>query len=299
MMIAQPSVEVRETGLLTAKPPFDFDKSLTFITNFSPIHGDQEVGQTLTKAIRMDGYTVGFRLGMGTKAEQVEYRLFSDRPLPPDTVQKVVKQIAFFLSLEDDLTPFYTLGKADPVFAPVIERLYGLHHVKFLTLCEAACWAILSQHQPIPVSRKLKRALLEAVGSQIEIDSHRYWAFPEWEQLLRLSVDDLNAILKNERRAGYLYGVVQALSQVDEQWLRSVPYEEAEAWLRRIKGIGEWSAGFLLLRALGRTEHMLLDLKPFLAILPKAYGPEVTMAQLADYYGDWFGYWGFYMRTAF
>ncbi|HVB23278.1 MAG TPA: hypothetical protein VNG51_15155 [Ktedonobacteraceae bacterium] len=43
---------------------------------------------------------------------------------------------------------------------------------------------------------------------------------------------------------------------------------------------------------------MLLNMKPFLAILPKVYGKEETMESLSQKYGDWFGYWGYYMRTA-
>lgn len=43
---------------------------------------------------------------------------------------------------------------------------------------------------------------------------------------------------------------------------------------------------------------MLLNLKPFLAIVPRLYGPHVTMEQLAQRYGHEFGYWGIYLRTA-
>jgi len=45
-------------------------------------------------------------------------------------------------------------------------------------------------------------------------------------------------------------------------------------------------------------ERMLLDLKPFPAVLPRVYGPDETMVSLSRRYGRHFGYWGIYLRTA-
>lgn len=36
--------------------------------------------------------------------------------------------------------------------------------------------------------------------------------------------------------------------------------------------------------------------KPFLEALPKVYGSEEAMEHLAEPYGSWFAYWGFYFR---
>ncbi|HLJ35119.1 MAG TPA: hypothetical protein VKU38_15810, partial [Ktedonobacteraceae bacterium] len=63
-------------------------------------------------------------------------------------------------------------------------------------------------------------------------------------------------------------------------------------------GIGEWSAVFILMRGEGRIEHMLLNMKPLLDVLLKMYGKDETMANIERTYGQWFGYWGYYMRTA-
>lgn len=289
-----------EQGTLTATAPFDFQKSLAFIENFEPMEGEQDVTATsFTKAIALQGYTIAFRVSnAGTlEAPAVAYELFSEQQLPATVQQAVAERIAFFLSLNDELESFYAIGRADAAFAPIIDRLYGLHHIKFLTLHEAACWAVITQHTAIPIAAGIKRTLIERYGSSITVDGSTYWAFPELERLAGLGMEELGVLLKNERRAAYFMNVVTALSGLDEQWLRTAPYDEAESWLRSIKGIGEWSANFLLLRAEGRTERMMLNLKPFLAIVPKVYGPGVTMAQLSERYGDWFGYWGYYLRV--
>ncbi len=288
-------------GTLSVVPPFDFQQSLRFLEHFPPVYGEQNIASySITKAISIDRQCVVFQLTSTGTIEQPElsYTLYSAQPLSNSQQQATIEHIRFFLSLDDDLQPFYAIAKTDACFAPNIDHLYGLHHVKFLTLCEAACWSILTQHRAIPLARKQKQILVERYGCSLEIAGKTYRAFPERERLAEVSPQELAEVLKDERRASYISGVISALERFDEQFLRTAPYDEAEAALLSIKGIGAWSAAFILMRGLGRMERMLFDLKPFLKALPEVYGPEATMQQIAERYGPWFGYWGFYFRVA-
>jgi DNA-3-methyladenine glycosylase II len=288
-------------GTLPVTPVFDFSQSLAFLRGFSPMSDDQEVTDiTLTKAIMVNGRYIAFRMQGAGNAQQpmVGYTLFSEEPLNENTLRKVTARIAFFLSLQDDLRPFYAIAEQDEDFAPVIQRLYGLHHVKFLTLCEIACWSVLVQHRAMPLARKMKRALVERYGGCITVEGHTYWAFPELEHLLTVSEEEFATLISNTRSAHYLYGVVQALSRLDEEFLRTTPYDEAEAALRSIKGIGPWSAGFILLRGLGRMERLQTDMQPFQDAFKKLYRSGLTMQQMAERYGPYIGYWSFYLRNA-
>ncbi len=219
------------SGTLPVTPVFDFSKSLEFMSNFAPMYDEQEVTETeLTKAMMINGRCIAFRVQDAGSVEQpmVSCTLFSEEPLDEISRRKVIERIAFFLSLQDDLRPFYAIAEQDEDFAPVIQRWYGLRHVKFLTLCEIACWSVLVQHRAMPLARTMKAA----------------------------------------------------------------------AALRSIKGIGPWSAAFILLRGLGRMERLLSDMQPFQDALKKLYRSGITMQQLEQRYGLWFGYWGFYLRTA-
>jgi DNA-3-methyladenine glycosylase II len=290
-----------EKGSLSAKLPFSLAKSLNFLDIFIPMRDEQELsGGMLTKAIRIQNQVVAFQVkDYGDETgSRLEYTLFSKQPLETSVKAAVVDRISFFLSLDDDLKPFYDIAYNDPAFAPIIDQLYGLHHVKFLTLFESSCWSVLAQHIPLAVSRKMKRTLIERFGSSIEVNGQVYWAFPEQEQLADVSVEEFTLLLKNSKRAEYLAGVVQAFKNADENFLRTAPYAEAEAWLRRIKGIGEWSAAFILLRGLGRMEQMPFSLKPILSAIEKVYGPGETIEKIAARYGPHLGYWAFYLRVA-
>jgi DNA-3-methyladenine glycosylase II len=293
------------SGVLTPTAPFDFEQSLDFLGMFVPTRGEQTLApRTLTKAVMIDEQPVVFRVaGTGSAdAPRLEYTLFAAAPITPAMKAAAEDRIAFYLSLDDDLRPFYALGEADPAFAPVIRQLYGYHQVKFLTPFENAAWAILSQRNPMPVARKQKQALAARFGGTLAVDGTAYTAFPEAAQLADVPPATLREVVNNERRAEYLAAAARAFSSVDESWLRAAPYAEVEAWLRGIKGIGVWSAEFILLRGLGRLDRVPITEERLIAAVSQRYGngqalPPAEVARIAARYGPWQGYWAQYLRA--
>ena len=296
----------QETGTLTPIPPFDFSKSLQFLGIFGPTKNEQTVStHSLTKAISIDGQTVVFQLtSIGTTEKpELEYSLFSAKPFSQAMENAVVERITFFLSLKDDLQPFYRLGRADPDFAPIIEHLYGYHQVKFLTPFENACWAVLTQRNPMKIAQQTKQMLVEKYGSSLEVSGSVYWAFPEPMQIAVVDESELLKTIRNDRRTEYLVAVARAFSEADEEFLKTASDEAVEAWLRNIKGIGEWSATFIMVRGLGRMERVPLTEARLFEAASKVYGhgeelSRVDLKRLADKYGLWQGYWAHYIRVA-
>jgi DNA-3-methyladenine glycosylase II len=214
----------------------------------------------------------------------------------------VVDRVVFFLSLSDDLEQFYRIGYGDMDFAPVLQKLYGLHQVKFLTPFESACWAVLSQRYPAAAAQRTKQSITEKFGTSLEMNGQRYMAFPEPYRLASASEQDLLGIIRNKRRTQFLGGVAKAFTEKDERFLRTAKYEQVEEWLNQIQGIGEWSSKLILLRGLGRMEKIAVE-KRLLKAASKVYGRGRTMTQsvldqMAEKYGPWKGYWAYYLRTA-
>lgn len=259
---------------------------------------------TLTKAISIDGQTVVFQLASNgtTENPQLEYTLFSAEPITQETAHAVVERMTFFLSLKDDLQPFYHIGRGDADFAPIIEYLYGYHQVKFLTPFENACWAVLTQRNPMKVAQKTKQALIEKYGSHLEVNGTIYWAFPEPIQIAVADYGEISKLIGNDRRTKYLIATARAFSEVDDEFLKLAPDEEVEAWLRNIKGIGEWSATFIMVRGLGRMEYIPLTETRLIEATSKVYGygeelSREELKRLAERYGSWQGYWAHYLRV--
>lgn len=303
--LAHPATYLAE-GALEPRAPFDFAQTLRFVGAFTPATGEQTTdGGTLRKSVMIQRRPVVFTIRSSGSIERprLNYTLAADEPISAEVERATLDRIRFYLSLDDDLQPFYaTVRASDPAFVPVMRRLYGFHQVKFLTPFENACWAVLTQRTPMPVARTLKRALVTRYGAALAVEGQEYWAFPAAEALAGVDSGELAALLRNERKATYLHAVAEAFASVDENWLRAGDYEQVREWLLAIDGIGAWSASFVLIRGLGRMDAIATPEKELINAARSVYGADVTpeaLSRLArDIYGANAGYWSYYLRNA-
>ncbi len=292
-------------GILRPAPPFDLAKSVEFIAGMSGPGRQSLATEAFTRAVSINEQVVAFQLWAGGTIEEpsLKYVLHSEQPIDEALHAAVVGRITLYLSLNDDLRPFYELARSDSTFAPIVEQMYGYHQVKFLSPFEGASWAVLTQRNPMPEARKMKAMLAKRYGLSIEVESHTYWAFPEPGRIAVVSPDALEPIVESNQKAQYLNILAHAFDTVSDDFLTTAPYEEVEAWLRGIKGIGEWSATFIMLRALGRTDRIPLSERRLLEAVARVYNsgrrmtPQ-TIQEIADRYGKWQGYWGHYLRAS-
>ena len=292
-------------GTLNPVPPFDFSQSLAFISDFGPMKSEQEVtSNSFTKAVEIKGETVAFEVtGLGNVEDpKLHFEIFSENKLTEEIQKLVADRISFFLSLQDDLKEFYKIANRDIPLKPAVKRFYGHKQVKFLTPFEIACWAILAQRIPMAISHKMKERIVQNVGGHIQVKGITYRAFPEAPKLAATGNGKILEMVPNHRKAEYIQGVAKAFSQVDEQWLRSGPYDDVYQWLISIKGIGDWSAHFVMVRGLGRMEK-LTNIEPQLALsVARIYSGKSEPAtyeevcKIAEKYGKWMGYWAYYLR---
>ena len=78
-----------------------------------------------------------------------------------------------------DLTPFYRLAKSDAVLARLVESFTGMRAPQAPTVFETIISAILEQQVNLSFAHQVKKALVETLGSHVELEGKRYCAFPE------------------------------------------------------------------------------------------------------------------------
>lgn len=298
------SVQKQTTFEIQTVSPFDFAKSLKFLGEFMASRGEQNFDQlAVTKTIRIDGVTVIFRVkSTGTvDASCLSVDVYAEQPLSPPLIDALRHRVGFWLSVEDDLTPFYDIGRDDAAFAPIIDQLYGYHQVKFLTPYENATWSIMSSRTGMNQAKQIKQRFIDAYGTKLEFDGKTYAVFPETHDLLGVGVEELEEVVGPMRRAEYIQSASRAFSMVDEAWLVEGDYDEVKKWLLSIKGIGEWGSSFILLRGLGRVERLPEMDRRLQEQVARRYGVEEeveNVRELAKRYGDYKGYWAHYLRAA-
>jgi DNA-3-methyladenine glycosylase II len=156
--------------------------------------------------------------------------------------------------LSVDLSGFAAIAAQDPLLGPLAVPMRGLKPPRFATVFEALVNAVACQQLSLTVGIHLLNRLTAEhgrAGSEVP-DSLR--AFPAPEQLASVQPCQL-------RRHGFSLAkartIVEAAQQIvsgelDLEALEHLDDAAAVERLTRLRGIGRWSAEYVLLRGLGR-----------------------------------------------
>lgn len=96
----------------------------------------------------------------------------------------------------------------------------------------------------------LKQRFVEAFGKTIEFKDQRYYLFPEPEQVARLTDADLLPLQFSRQKSMYAVNIANAFvkGDISKEKLRGLPLAEAKEMLMKIKGVGNWTANYALMR---------------------------------------------------
>lgn len=220
------------SGTIEVAVPFNLYRSARFLEMFRPMKDEQEVTVgSVRKAIILHGQIILFKVKQTETRDDapVEYELISPERLDKPVCENAVDRISSFLSLKEDIKPFYEIArKEDPTFYPVTELFWGFHHVKFPTPLESATWAILAQRAPLAVAKKMKQRLIERFGWSIEVGGKTFWAFPDYSRVKNTSTRELYSIIRNRRRAEYLGLLFRGYERIDEASLTKMDFDDAK-----------------------------------------------------------------------
>lgn len=282
--------------------PFDLGLTLAFLRGFAPTRGEQAVGaDELTKAFVVAGKPVAIRVRDGAVAGEqplLTLELFSQSALDEAETREARSRIEAMLTTCEDLGQFYALAATDPAYAPLVTRLRGLHHVRFPSAFEAACWGVINQRIGLGAARRMKEALVRRAGSSITAAGVEHWAFPEPQSILDLGAGELGRLVPGGRRAAALIAVSKAFAQVSATFLSDGPVDEVRAWLHAIHGVGSFTSSFVLFRGLGRFDGAALLSPTLVAAAERQYRRTLgakRVAELAESYGKWGGIWMLYL----
>ncbi len=255
-----PDLGIVETArfTLTPKPPYSFGFTAGHLTYFQGRYGaDRFEDGAFSRLLEIDGKLALLRVSSsGTvDAPRLELIIAADR-LDEAAVAESRRQAEWMLGIEQDLSAFYAMARDDQQLAPVVELMHGLHIPRTATTYEALILAILGQQISIHVARMLRTLLIETYGRSMEHAGATYCAFPAPEALCAAGVDGLRKIKFSGRKAEYVVDIASkvASGELDLDGLRRRSGEEIVERLTALRGIGPWTAHWLMIRSLGQTD---------------------------------------------
>ena len=158
--------------------------------------------------------------------------------------------------LGDDASGLVAVAGGQGVMAERLRRYLGLRPLAIPDPFEALVWAILGQQINIAFAARLKRVLLERYGEVVDVAGREHRLFPEPGRLADVTPEELRPLQFSRQKALYVRELARAIvdGRVDLEALRARPDEEVVAEITRLKGIGRWTAEYLLLRGFGRPD---------------------------------------------
>jgi DNA-3-methyladenine glycosylase II len=160
------------------------------------------------------------------------------------------------LSLDVDLLPFYEWAKADPILAQLIGYCYGMRPARAPTLFEALVTSISAQQVNLAFATTTRSRLIRRFGRAVSLDDLVFYAFPSPVSLANASLQELRDMQFSWRKAEYIVNLAQLVA-TREFRLEEFPHLSNDAIIERIthvKGLGRWTADWLLARGLGRGD---------------------------------------------
>ncbi|CJH87467.1 DNA-3-methyladenine glycosylase II [Streptococcus pneumoniae] len=175
-------------------------------------------------------------------------------------------------------------------------------------LFEALCWGILGQQITLTYAYTLKRRLVENFGEHVEWNGNKYLIFPLPQKIAKLTVEDLLPLKMTIKKCEYLIGVAQLMVDgklTKQSLLHTNDHKKAEKLLVSIRGIGPWTANYVLMRCLRFPTAFPIDDVGLHNVIKLLTGSETkpTKKEIKEYattWTNWESYATFYLwRTLY
>ncbi|TDF93298.1 DNA-3-methyladenine glycosylase family protein [Paenibacillus piri] len=209
-----------------------------------------------------------------------------------------------WFDLSVDMQPFYDLARHDPLLSEAVKRFYGLRIVGITDLFEALCWGVIGQQINLAFAYTLKRRFVEAFGQSVQWNGRAYWTFPTPEAVAEATVDDLTPLQLTGKKSEYLIGIAGLMAEGSlskSKLLQNMDDIRAlEKELTRIRGIGPWTANYVIMRCLKHPAAFPIEdvglhnaIKHLLRMERKPTIEEIE--RLSVDWGNWKAYATFYL----
>ena len=206
-------------------------------------------------------------------------------------VAHAAQQITWLLGCDQDLKPFYDAVVADSVLADVVNDFYGYHNTRTATVYEALVQAVMGQQIATNVARIIRSLLVENYGVRATIADRERYAFPRAESLAIAEVEDLRQLKLSFRKAEYIQGIARGAVESGDNFagMHDLEDDEVVKQMVAIRGVGQWTAQWVLVRALARPDGFPIGDLALRRTVSSLYfdGEDINDRQLLEFSERW------------
>ena len=274
-------------------PPFDFPLTAGYLNHFQGRPGNNPVPQEgFRRLLDLDGSLVLATVKEEGDVDSPELVVdLKADSLTPELVDLSGEQLERMLGASQDLSPFYGMARKDPVMSELTRKFRGLHSPQTGSVFEALVLGIVGQQIAASVARNIRGRIIEAYGSRMAGGGELHLTFPRPAALAEAPLEDLRELKLSWRKAEYVKGIAAAADSgaFDRESLDALGDQEIVRLLVQLKGVGHWTAQWLLIRGLGRPNALPLGDLALRRVVSRLYfnGAPLKDQELEDFCSSW------------
>lgn len=175
--------------------------------------------------------------------------------------EQIRRYISHWLHLNADMRPFYDFAAKDTVLGPLVAQYKGLRLIGIPDLFEAITWSITGQQITLGFAYTLRQRFIQAFGYHTVIAGKDHYVYPHPSVVAALEPSTLIGMQFSRSKADYIIGMARAMAgdKLAATQLQQMGYEQAKAHLMSFRGIGNWSANYVLMKH--HRHHQALPLE--------------------------------------
>lgn len=293
--------DVRPARLLPVAP-YDFALSLAYLrTSPSAVLERITDNGVYERALLVDEHGVLLRLWSEGTVEAPALALeVRGEGITPEIGARAAALARRIFALDEDPAGFFALGARDAVLGGLLRRWPGIRPLLIADPFECLLWAVIGQQINVAFARTLKRALIAHCGRSLVVGGVTYPLAPRPGDVAALDPAALRALHFSGRKAEYVIGLARAVAEgaIRFEALRALPAVEAVALLSAQRGVGRWTAEYVLMRGLGARDVLPAGDLGLRAVIGRAYGlgrtaTETELRARAEAWAGWRGWAAF------
>jgi DNA-3-methyladenine glycosylase II len=236
--------------------PIDYAASLEMFRRSGDDLLDRWDGRTFARTIIVDKEPSAFACTFGSAGDALDLHMRVENVCHRDEIERIVR--GMFIAP----TPhFAELTRRDAVIAALHARYPGVRSVRQSNLFNALLRCISTQQVNLRWAATCRRRLAETFGRLHNVGGTPVHSLDP-ERMATLEIADIRALQFTNSKAEYVINVARVIAggELTTDILDQLTSEDIVSRLTAIRGIGLWSAEWILARTLGRPHVVGGDL---------------------------------------
>ncbi len=240
---------------LKPEPPFRLDLTAWALRRRPDNIVDRWDGRTYSRVLVIDGRPFEVEVTQTGTPDNSRVRIaVTGSQLSLRLKATVTSVLETMLGLRTDLSGFYNFARRDKKLWELSQRFLGLKPPRFPDLFEALTNGFSCQQLSLSVGIILLGRLATNYGVPFQKGNSTVYSFARPDQLARSDVQALRRLGFSHQKGRFLMELARKVTQeaLDLKWMEDLDDERALKELYQLRGVGRWTAEYVLLRGMGR-----------------------------------------------